>query len=201
MIQTTSNPHAKFDCSQFEILIDKMKAGDLDAREELARVAYQRLWSIASNIIGPQFENPSWTPTALVGEGFAKLLSKNSLQNVNNAKHFFSLFACAMRHSLIDYNRSKNTEKRGGDMKRLDLDVVLSWFSKNQMNIEQISDALDNLHIHSPQAADILEMQCFGFMKITEIVDVTKLPKTTVETELRFAKAFVRDQLISSGAC
>ena len=180
---------------EIDSIIERLRGGEKSAQERLAQLSYERLRSIASRIIGPQYGNPSLGPTALVGEGFAKLLSSDVLETVVDAKHFFCLFARAMRQSLIDYKRMKKTEKRGGQMRRIELEVVLAYFSEGNVDIDGVSEAMDSLQEKFPRAAKLLEMQCFGFMKVSEMVSVTKLSKSTVESDLRFAKAYVRNML------
>ena len=176
-------------------LIRRIRDGENPAIEELAEITWTRLWTIAARIIGPQNGTPSLGPTALVNEGFVKLLTQNGMAKVNDVEHFFSLFARAMRQIFIDYHRQKNTNKRGKGNKRLDLDIVLSYMSENTGDIEAVSESLEKLRNHLPRAAQILEMQFFGFMKVTEICSVMGLSRSTIENDLRFAKAFIKQEL------
>ena len=181
--------------ANLEALIGRMRKGEAPAIEELAEVTYLRLWTIASRIIGTTNGNPSLGPTALVNEGFVKLLTQQGLEQVTNVEHFFSLFARAMRQIFIDYHRQKKSAKRGGGKKRLDLDIVLNYVSENTGDVEAVSEAIEKMKVELPRAAGILEMQFFAFMKIAEICAVTDLSRSTVENDLRLAKAFVKAEM------
>ena len=191
--------HGKSDDVQSERnldeLIQRMRDGEAPAVEELAEITWLRLWTIASSIIGPNSGSPSLGPTALVNEGFVKLLTQNGLAKVKDVEHFFSLFARAMRQIFIDYHRQKNTDKRGRGSKRLDMDIVLSYVSEKTGDVEAVSESLEKLRDNLPRAAQILEMQFFGFMKVAEICNVTNLSRSTIESDLRLAKAFVKQEL------
>ena len=63
--------------------------------------------------------------TALVSEGFARLFKTGYLGKEQSTQHFYSLFAKMMRHVLVEYERSKNTQKRGGLSNPVALDVIL----------------------------------------------------------------------------
>ncbi len=176
-----------------DLLCKQIQSGDREALDALASLACRRLRSIAARILGHPTGNPSMGPTALVNEGFARLLTGDALTSVIDANHFYSLFSLVMRQTLVDYSRTKKSLKYGGHLKRLDFDVILSQYSKKRTDIEDVSEAIEGLGKKSSRAATILEMQCFGQMKVREIVQATGFSVSTVEGDLRIAKAFVRD--------
>jgi RNA polymerase sigma factor (TIGR02999 family) len=79
---------------------------------ELHKLAELRLWN--------EQKAASLRATELVNEAYLRLLAKR-IGTVQNRSHFFATAAKAMRNILIDYIRSKQTEKRGGGLVRVGL--------------------------------------------------------------------------------
>jgi RNA polymerase sigma factor (TIGR02999 family) len=166
-----------------------------DRWPQIMTLAYRRLHSIARNLVGYPIGDPTLGPTALVNEGFAKLFQSSDLEGIENAAHFYCRFAQCMKHILVDYARSKATEKGGGNMRRVDLDIVLASLAKRPEQLLEINEALERLYLEAPRAAKALELQVFGRMTIAEIEAVNGVCDSTVEADLRFAKAYVRRML------
>lgn len=176
-------------------LIERVNQGDSAAANCLAELAYDRLHKTAQRIVGFRDGTPTLGATALVGEGFARLFKSDSLEKIRDSHHFYSLFAKMMRQILVDYERSKIAAKRGGDANRVDLDVILSYIGSQQNSAQDLSNAIAELESRYPRAADIIQMKYFAFMTVDEIGENTSLSRSTIESDLRLAKAFIKAQL------
>ncbi len=178
-------------------LIDRANNGDSAAANALAELAYDRLHKTAQRIVGFRDGTPTLGPTALVSEGFARLFRSDQLERIRDAHHFYSLFAKMMRQILVDYERSKGTKKRGGDSNRVDLDVILAHIASEQNSAHDLSEAINELEQRFPRVADVIQMKYFAFMTVDEICEHTDLSRSTIESDLRLAKAFIKSQLLS----
>ncbi|HEY6564184.1 MAG TPA: ECF-type sigma factor, partial [Pirellulaceae bacterium] len=61
------------------LLLDQIRAGHPDATEQLAAVVYDRLHSVACRLAGSGGPDRTLSPTALLHEGFVKLLRSDAL--------------------------------------------------------------------------------------------------------------------------
>lgn len=109
-------------------------------------------------------------------------------------------FALAVRHSWYSYLRKKGSEKRGGGWKRWDLDVALDHLAGQCDDLPELFAALDQLEDALPRASQVLHLKFFLMMRVEEITSVMAISRSTVEADLRLAKAFVRSQIDSVGA-
>ena len=62
--------------------------------------------------------------SALINEAYLKLIDQREV-NWESRTHFFAFAANAMRQILVDYARTKNREKRGGDEIQVPLEEAL----------------------------------------------------------------------------
>ena len=91
--------------------------GDKSAEKELFSLVYGELRHLAHRYM--LRENPGNTlqTTALVNEAYVRLIDSKRA-NWQNRAHFFGFSAQVMRHLLVDLARSKNFQKRGGEVRK-----------------------------------------------------------------------------------
>ena len=176
-------------------LIRQANAGDEQATDRLAELAYDRLYRTAQRIVGYRNGTPTLGATALVSEGFARLFKTGYLGKVRDTQHFYSLFAKMMRHVLVEYERSKNTQKRGGLSNPVALDVILSYLADQKSSAAELSEAVGELEKRYPRGAEIIQLKFFGCMTVDEICEQLELSRSTIESDLRIAKAFIKSHL------
>src|SRR5262249_14984567 len=120
-------------------LLNAWSRGDEEAGEELARLIYKELRRMAENYLRRERSNHTLQPTALVNEVWLRL-SKGATWE--NRIHFFSVAARLMREVLVDYARSRNRRKRGGELKFVTLDEALGVEDAKNVDIVALDDAL-----------------------------------------------------------
>ena len=176
-------------------LIKQANQGSEDAADQLAALAYDRLYRTANKIVGYRNGTPTLGATALVSEGFARLFKTGYLDKIRDTQHFYSLFAKMMRQVLVEYERSKATQKRGGESNRVALDVILVYLADQNSSAEELSEAIAELEKRYPRAAEVIQLKFFGFMTVDEICTHLNLSRSTIESDLRIAKAFIKSYL------
>ncbi|MEZ6094831.1 MAG: sigma-70 family RNA polymerase sigma factor [Pirellulaceae bacterium] len=181
-----------------EQAITRIQAGEKDAVSQLIELAFRRLYEIAERIApsrGKYGPTPTLHTTALVQEGVMRLYDNDVFRFVNDANHFYAIFSTATKHALIDYGRFKNADKRGGKFTRQPLDVVLDQLEGEGIDPVELRDEFDHLRSHFPRSADVLEMFYFGRLTVAEIASALDVSISTIESDLRFARAFLRRNL------
>src|SRR4029450_11648398 len=94
-------------------LLQRVRAGDRSALDELMPLVYGELRRIARALMRRQHPGHTLQPTALVNEAFIKLFDKTTPEIVDRA-HLLALMSRVMRQVLVDHARAGATEKRGG---------------------------------------------------------------------------------------
>lgn len=192
-IQMIAEPFTELEA--FEDTLAASQRGEEGAFEQLLAHAYSHLRTIASQVIGPQAEFQTMGPSALVHEGFLKIQLSNDLVGIQDARHFFALFTKCMKQALVDYVRQKNAKKRGGDWYRVELEAMLLSLHIPESQLYELVEAVELLREAAPRAADVFDHKTFGGQTVPEIAALMQLSVSTIEFDLRFARAFLRTKL------
>src|SRR5947209_1580722 len=99
-----------------------IEQGDPQAAEQLLPLVYEELRKLAAQRMAQEAPGQTLQPTALVHEAYLRLVGGDKTQRWGSRAHFFAAAAEAIRRILIDNARSKHRIKRGGGLKRVDLD-------------------------------------------------------------------------------
>src|SRR5688572_12361254 len=105
---------------EISLLLANWSDGDERARSELMPLVYAELRKMAKGYMRRQQAGHTFQTTELIHEAYLKI-AKNGDRQWRNRAHFFGVAAKAMRHILVDYARSKQSEKRGGGLERVEI--------------------------------------------------------------------------------
>jgi RNA polymerase sigma factor (TIGR02999 family) len=172
--------------------------GDKSAEKELFSLVYRELCRLAHRYM--LRENPGNTlqTTALVNEAYVRLIDSKRA-NWQNRAHFFGFSAQVMRHILVDLARSKNYQKRGGDVRKIALDEGLAMSPVKDSYIVDLDDALKALAEVDARKSKVVELRFFGGMSVEETAEVLKVSQDTVMRDWRLAKAWLWRELSKTG--
>ncbi len=180
-------------------LLRAMGTHDPRAAEKLLVVVYDELRSLAESHFRHQPLNHTLQPTALVHEAFLKLVGQTGMEWESRA-HFLAVAARAMRQILTDHARGKEAVKRGGDLCRVTLDEAVTPMGPTDPLMLDLEASLQELSALDERQSKVVELRFFGGMTVEEVAHVLELSKTTVESEWRMARAWLRSRLSSGGA-
>lgn len=116
----------------------------------------------------------------------------------NDRVHFFAVAARVMRRILVDHAKQKRRKKRGGGRVRVTLKEALLFGGEAEASIVDLDEALTRLAALDERKARVVELHFFGGLTYKEAAEVLQTSPTTVNRELRFAKAWLHDQLVYS---
>ena len=168
--------------------------GDKSAEKELFSLVYRELRGLAHRYM--MRENPGNTlqTTALVNEAYVRLIDTKRA-NWQNRAHFFGFSAQVMRHILVDLARSKNFQKRGGEVRKIALDEGLVMSPVKDGYMVDLDDALKALAEVDERKSKVVELRFFGGMSVEETAEVLKVSQDTVMRDWRLAKAWLWREL------
>ncbi len=180
------------DSSITQLLHDWVK-GDEKSLEALTPLVYDQLHQIAARIFRGERSGHTLQATALVHEAFSRLVKVDV--DWQDRSHFFALAARMMRRILVDHANVKGAAKRGGDEADLPLDDVIVVSPEAGEAILDLHEALNDLAEHDARKAEILELHYFGGLTYDEMGEVLGLSSSTLDRDIRFAKAWLRARL------
>ena len=171
--------------------------GDAQSLNTLTPLVYEQLHRIAKNAFRGEQAGHTLQATALVHEAFAKLVDVDV--DWRDRTHFYALSARLMRRILVDHAKARNAEKRGGGVRKLSLDEALVVSPESDEHVIELHEALNELGKRDPRKAEILELHYFGGLTYEEMATVLDLSSSTLDRDMRFAKAWLKTELGNGG--
>jgi RNA polymerase sigma factor (TIGR02999 family) len=176
-------------------MLSEIRAGSPDAKGRLIRAIYDELLQTARGLMRRERRGHTLEPGALVNEALLRLLSGEALPEISDGRNLRAAAAQAMRQVLVDHARRRNAGKREGQRARVPLDAVLATFDEQGLDVIDLHQALERLAQAHPRPAQVVTLRFFGGLTIPEIAATFGVSDTTIETDWRFARAWLRGQL------
>lgn len=177
-------------------LLCAWKAGDGKAYEDLIKIVYPHLHRLAARQMRRESVGHTLSATALVHEAYLRLLDSNL--DWRDRSHFLAVAAVVMRRVLVDHARSRKSGKRGSGALKVSLDEVSLAVSPTPANILDLDDALTRLAERDSRKARLVELRYFGGMSCEEAANVIGTSVATANRDLKFARAWLRQELSPS---
>ncbi len=181
------------DSAPITSLLQSWQEGDESALPQLTSMVYDELRRIAGGAFRGERAGHTLQPTALVNEAFVKLIDAEV--SWQNRAHFFALAARMMRRILVSHAKSRNAQKRGGPEEPVTLVEGLVGDEAPDSRIEDLDEAIQALSEFDPRKADLIELQVFGGLTFEEMAEVSGLSTSTLDRELRMAKAWLKQKV------
>ena len=169
--------------------------GDQAALERLLPLVNNELRKLARRYMRRENPGHSLETSALVNEAYLRLIDQHHVQWQNRA-HFFGIAAQLMRRILIDHARKAQYQKRGGGAHRVTLDETVAVTEGRAAELLALDEALDKLTAMDERKGRIVELRFFGGLTEEETAEVIGISLTTVQRDLRLAKAWLRRRLM-----
>lgn len=173
-------------------LLDAWRAGDAEAPQALAALVYADLHAMAGRRLAGAGRMPLQT-TELAHEVFARLLV-TPLKAVDR-EHFFRTAALALRQVLTDAIRRDRAEKRGGGAVAVSLSAAGDLAVAGPEAWLGLDAALGELELFDPRKCRVVEMSLLLGLEQSEVADTLGISVPTVERDLRFARAWLRERI------
>jgi RNA polymerase sigma factor (TIGR02999 family) len=184
--------------SEVTSLLHAWQQGDRAAFDRLVPLVYDELRGLARAQL--RRDAGQWTlqATALVHEAYVRLAGADV--SWENSSHFFAIAARVMRQVLVDEARRRQSEKRGGGMRPVDLSpAILDMVSVEGAEAEEdflaLDQALTRLAELDARRAEVVELRYFAGMTIEETSRHLGVSHATVERDLKLARAWLSRQL------
>jgi len=171
-------------------LLVAWRQGKQDALDELIPVVYEELRRQAHRYLQREQKGHSLQTTALINETYLRLLGCQKVSWKDRA-HFFAVTARMMRRILVDYARSRRSQRRGGDLAKTTLDQKLTFPIARNSDLVALDDALNELALKDERRSRVVELRFFGGLSIEETAEVLGVCPDTVVRDWRLAKVWL----------
>jgi RNA polymerase sigma-70 factor, ECF subfamily len=169
--------------------LQRWSQGDTHAFDTLLPLVYEELRRLASSRLSHERQDHTLGTSGLVHEAYLRLVDQRQVDWKCRA-HFFAVSAQVMRRVLVDHARRRRRLKRGGEARRLDLDVDLLPDAWN-MDWLVLDQALHRLSAFDAEQGRIVEMHFFGGLTLEEVASVLGISVPTVVRRWRMARAWL----------
>lgn len=171
-------------------LLTAWSEGDEQALGGLMAIVYPQLRRIARQHLNRRAADHTLESAALANEAYLRLIRAGSLR-CENRVHFLALCSQIIRRILVDYARSREYAKRGGDAERVPLDEVLLGTKARGIEILALNEALESLEEIDGRKARVVELRYFGGLSVDETAQVLGITAVRVKRDWQQARAWL----------
>jgi RNA polymerase sigma factor (TIGR02999 family) len=169
-------------------LLQRMQAGEKDARDRLFEVAYDDLRRLARARLRDGGRSAVLETTSLVHESYLRFLTAGQLR-AEDRRAFFAYASQVMRSVILNSIRERQAERRGGDAPLLTLSTELaSNIASDEQTIVKVHEALEVLESANPRLAQVAVMRYFGGYSEKEIAETLEVTERTVQRDWEKAR-------------
>jgi RNA polymerase sigma factor (TIGR02999 family) len=181
-------------------VLNAIEQGDGKATEELLPLVYEELRCLAAQRLSNERPGQTLQATALVHEAYIRLIGTES-PNWNGRGHFFGAAAEAMRRILVENARRKQSLKRGGEFRRVDLDEATLTESEERRADELIAldEALAKFAQIDELKANLVKLRYFAGLTVQQAAQAMDISPTTAERHWDYARAWLYAEIERNG--
>lgn len=181
-------------------LLLSWRSGSRDAFDALVAVLYAELERMARNAMSSERQSHTLQTHALLHEAYVRLI--DARVEWRGRAHFLAIAARTMRRILVDHAKARQRLKRDGGVRVALTDALQMRDTAEPAPIDMLvlSDAIDRLAIQDERMAQIVELHFFGGLTCAETAEALEVSLSTVERELRVARAWLRRDLAAGHA-
>jgi RNA polymerase sigma factor (TIGR02999 family) len=178
-------------------ILAQIEHGDDAAAERLLPLVYDELRKLAAAKLAHEKPGQTLQATALVHEAYLKLVDVEKAQHWNSRGHFFGAAAEAMRRILVNRARDKNRLKRGGHLRRIDLEKIEFALETPDDNLLALDEALTRLADENRPCADLVKLRFFAGLSLREAAAALGVSPSTADRYWAYARAWLFEELRS----
>jgi RNA polymerase sigma factor (TIGR02999 family) len=176
-------------------ILAAIERGDPKAADELLPLVYDELRKLAAARLADEKPGQTLQATALVHEAYLRLIGDGQPADWEGRGHFFAAAAEAMRRILIDRARNKATTKRGGGLRRIDLEPVSATDDGREAEFLALDDALTEFERHDPQAARLVKLRYFAGLSHQQAAQALGISRRAADRLWSLARAWLYQRL------
>jgi RNA polymerase sigma factor (TIGR02999 family) len=190
-------------------ILTAIEAGDAQAAEQLLPLVYDELRKLAALRLAQEKPGQTLQATALVHEAYMRLVAPASgaasarrEPSWDSRGHFFAAAAEAMRRILVESARRRRSDKRGGKLRRIDIEAAQTLAEPPNDDVSgellALNEALDLLAQEDPTKAELVKLRCFAGLSHQDAAEMLGLSRATADRYWAYAKSWLYCRLYES---
>jgi RNA polymerase sigma factor (TIGR02999 family) len=182
--------------ANFTQLLTEWRSGHPQALERLTPLVYDELRRLARNYMRAERGDHTLQATAVVHEAFLRLVQANVA--LQDRAHFFALASRLMRRVLVDHAKARARVKRNAGIREV-ITGETETLPTTNFDVLALDDALESLAQLEPRLAQVIELHYFGGLTYQQIAEAAGASTATVDRDIRLARAWLLQEIGSSG--
>jgi RNA polymerase sigma factor (TIGR02999 family) len=176
-------------------ILSAVEQGETGAPERLLPLVYDELRKLAAARMASESPGQTLDATALVHEAYMRLVGSATDRTFANRKHFFVAASEAMRRILVENARRKGRAKRGGRLRRVELEGDALEAPRRDERLLAMDEALGRFAAIEPAKAELLNLHAFGGFSLADAAEVLGISPTTADRWWAYARAWLRAEV------
>jgi RNA polymerase sigma factor (TIGR02999 family) len=181
-------------------ILSAIEAGDPTAAEQLLPLVYDELRRLAAQKLAQEKPGQTLQATALVHEAYLRLVASggptaSGEHHWNSRGHFFAAAAEAIRRILVENARGKRAQKRGGGLRRLEVEPEAAAGCAEDEKLLALDEALAALEQKDPRKARLVKLRFFAGLSIREAAEALGISTATADRDWAYARAWLQREM------
>jgi len=175
-------------------ILNAIEQGDPHAAGQLLPLVYEELRRLAAEKMVQEQPGHTLQATALVHEAYLRLVDVPGDSHWDSRGHFFAACAEAMRRILIDQARRRRSQKRGGEMRRVDIDASGQLVAPQEAEAEDLlalDEALRLFEDEEPVKARLVKLRYFAGLSLQEAAQALGISTATAKRYWIYARSWL----------
>jgi RNA polymerase sigma-70 factor, ECF subfamily len=175
-------------------LLQDWRLGKQSALDKLMPLVHSELHRLAHRYMIREHKGHTLQTTALVNEAYIRLIDAQHI-DWKGRSHFFAISAGLMRRILVEFARTRDSDKRGNGAPELELNEQSLISPRRGNDIMALDDALTALASLDARAAKVVELRFFGGLTVKETAEVLQISDKTVIRDWETAKVWLMREI------
>jgi RNA polymerase sigma factor (TIGR02999 family) len=178
-------------------LAEATERGDRTAADALFAALYSELHRLARRELARQGVPLGLSATTLLHQAYLDMAEREGPAFPDRAR-FMGYAARVMRGLIIDHARNRQAQKRGGLFEITSLTADVLENPVDYLELERISEALDQLGKMEHSLAEIVDLKFFCGFSFSEIAAMRDVSERTVQRNWEKARIYLHRNLRGS---
>jgi RNA polymerase sigma factor (TIGR02999 family) len=165
--------------------------GDPHAASELLPLVYEQLKRLARRHMRQERPDHTLQATALVHQAYLQLVQGDDARAFEGRWHFCAAVAEAMRRILVDEARRRSRLKRGGGLRRVDVDPQRLTVDEPSEEMLALDEGLSLLAERHPEKAKLVNLRYFAGLTIEDAAEALGVSVATANRHWAYARAWL----------
>jgi RNA polymerase sigma factor (TIGR02999 family) len=179
-------------------LLASAERGDRAAADAVFTALYHELHRMARRELSRRGGAITLGATTLLHDAYLDISGREGTA-FPDRNRFMAYAARVMRGLIIDYARSRQAQKRGGQFEITSLRTEIAEAVPDAANLSSLSDALDELAAVDPRLARVVDLKFFCGFSFAEIAAMTNVSERTAQRDWDKARIYLHHVLQDSG--